>query len=237
MLGVVGERFPKGGALTMGAMGGVGMLSAGLLGGPGIGYKQDYNASQKLSQESPQVFERYVYKEPYSLALNEYVDKKEQVDGKWPASFGEVVEKEKPKGFLFFPKVDGLDGGKVGGLKDKIANLEKKEKHNEEIKTEERLTDLEQADKEPVLGAEIYGGRMALKLTAIVPAMMAVGYLILVLYFRAKGGYQAEGPSPKANITPEGSKAPWRRNPRIGGRSGRFTATRRTFLKTGACRF
>ena len=33
---------------------------------------------------------------------------------------------------------------------------------------------------------------MALKLTAIVPAMMAVGYLILVLYFRAKGGYQAE---------------------------------------------
>ena len=32
MLGVVGERFPQGGALVMGAMGGVGMLSAGLLG-------------------------------------------------------------------------------------------------------------------------------------------------------------------------------------------------------------
>ena len=40
--------------------------------------------------------------------------------------------------------------------------------------------------------AEIYGGQMALKLTATVPAMMAVGYLILVLYFRAKGGYQVE---------------------------------------------
>ena len=38
MLGVVGERFPKGGAVTMGTMGGIGMLSAGLLGGPGIGY-------------------------------------------------------------------------------------------------------------------------------------------------------------------------------------------------------
>ena len=41
MLGVVGERFPKGGALAMGAMGGIGMFSAGMLGGPGIGYTQD----------------------------------------------------------------------------------------------------------------------------------------------------------------------------------------------------
>ena len=50
MLGVVGERFPRGGALTMGTMGGIGMLSAGLLGGPGIGYKQDYFASQTISR-------------------------------------------------------------------------------------------------------------------------------------------------------------------------------------------
>src|SRR5690606_8101150 len=49
ILGVVGERFPKGGALVMGTMGGVGMLSAGLLGGPGIGFKQDYFASQTLN--------------------------------------------------------------------------------------------------------------------------------------------------------------------------------------------
>ena len=53
MLGVVGERFPKGGALAMGAMGGVGMLSAGLLGGPGIGYTQDVNASAKLRGAEP----------------------------------------------------------------------------------------------------------------------------------------------------------------------------------------
>jgi MFS family permease len=37
MLAVVSERFPRGGALTLGAIGGIGMLSAGLLGGPGIG--------------------------------------------------------------------------------------------------------------------------------------------------------------------------------------------------------
>src|SRR5205085_1145892 len=63
MLGVVGERFPKGGALTMGTGGGIGMLSAGLLGGPGIGYKQDYFASQELRQSSEDTFNRYVSKD------------------------------------------------------------------------------------------------------------------------------------------------------------------------------
>ncbi|HLU50016.1 MAG TPA: MFS transporter, partial [Planctomycetota bacterium] len=59
MLGVVGERFPRGGAITMGAVGGIGMLSAGLLGGPGIGYKQDRFASEKLQELSPPTYERY----------------------------------------------------------------------------------------------------------------------------------------------------------------------------------
>ena len=127
-----------------------------------------------------------------SEAPDKSVDEKELVEWTWPASYGEVVEKKRPKGFLFFPEVDGLDGGKVGGLKDKIKNIETMEKHNDPIKPKERLTPQEESDKEPVLGAEIYGGRMALKLTAIVPAMMAFGYLVLVLYFRAKGGYQAE---------------------------------------------
>src|SRR5207253_2827627 len=59
MLGVVSERFPRGGALTLGAMGGVGMLSAGLLGGPGIGYKQDYFATQEIQRLSPDAYARY----------------------------------------------------------------------------------------------------------------------------------------------------------------------------------
>src|SRR5688572_15206526 len=59
ILGVVGERFPRGGALVMGAMGGMGMLSAGLLGGPMIGYKQDYYASKQLTAESASTADRY----------------------------------------------------------------------------------------------------------------------------------------------------------------------------------
>ena len=57
--GVVSERFPRGGAVTLGMIGGVGMLSAGLLGGPGIGYEQDYFASNNLQKNDPAAYHRY----------------------------------------------------------------------------------------------------------------------------------------------------------------------------------
>src|SRR5262249_7750984 len=64
MLGVISERFPKGGALALGFSGGVGMLSAGILGGPLIGYKQDYAATAQLKQVAPAGYERYKSDEP-----------------------------------------------------------------------------------------------------------------------------------------------------------------------------
>ncbi len=147
MLGVVGERFPKGGALTMGAMGAIGMLSAGLLGGPGIGYTQDKYASQKLREESVSLYDRYAAKDPSR--------------------------------FLLFKPINGLDGKKVGELMEKVAS-------------KQQLTPQETADAKPVEEARLYGGQMALRKTAIIPAVMALGYLILVFYFRGKGGYRAE---------------------------------------------
>jgi MFS family permease len=147
MLGIAGERFPKGGALVMGAMGACGMLSAGLIGNPAIGYQQDYHASSKLKEIAPETYDRY--RAPHE------------------------------RSFLVFPAVAGLDGTKVGDLEDKVK--EKKE-----------LSPAEAKDVKPVETAVIYGGQMALRETAYVPAVMAVGYLILVIYFRAKGGYQVE---------------------------------------------
>ena len=64
MLAVASERYPKGGAVVIGAMGGVGMLSAGLLGGPGIGYNQDRAASDQLKAVAPAVYEQYKAPEP-----------------------------------------------------------------------------------------------------------------------------------------------------------------------------
>lgn len=140
MLGVVSERFPKGGAITIGTIGGVGMLSAGLLGGPGIGYKQDYFASTELKRTDPTLYEEF----------------------KSPSE----------NGFLFFPTIQGLDGTLVGAIRA--------------IPVEERTP-----AQQVVGAADLFGGKMALRYTALVPATMAVCYLILILYFRSIGGYTA----------------------------------------------
>jgi MFS family permease len=151
MLGVVSERFPRGGALTLGAVGAAGVFSGGLLGTTGIGYVQDYYAAGKLSQEAPAIYLQYAAHEQ--------------------------------KGFLFFPPTTGLDGTKVGAI---------------QAKPETELTDAEKS----VRAAVIHGGRMSLKWTALVPLAMAVGYLLLIVYFKATGGYkqlhiEAAGPAGK----------------------------------------
>jgi hypothetical protein len=174
MLGVVGERFPKGGALTMGAMGGIGMLSAGLLGGPGIGYKQDKFASENLQAASAETYDRY--------------------------------KAASPSNFLNIGEIYGIDGAKKGVILDGkgpgtelAATVELLAKEKREIADVTKLAAwwetakaTAETDKPLVKAANIHGGQMALKLTAFVPAAMAVGYLILVLYFAAKGGYRQE---------------------------------------------
>ena len=55
-----------------------------------------------------------------------------------------------------------------------------------------RSKDTAEHDKPLVTSASVYGGQMALRLTAGVPATMAVIYLLLILYFKSKGGYKAK---------------------------------------------
>jgi MFS family permease len=174
MLAVASEQFPRGGAITIGAIGGVGMLSAGLLGGPGIGFEQDHYASDSLKRTDPAVYERY----------------------KAPT----------PNEFLFF-QTYGLDGAKVGVLEDDgkeairaLEVLKSDPKASPEaIKFQQQLVDwwneakkTAEADRKLVLGASLFGGRMALKITAIVPAILAVVYLGMILYFKTKGGYRPQ---------------------------------------------
>ena len=59
MLAVVGDRFPRTGAIAMSIMGGIGMMSAGLLGGPGLGYAKDRFTTEHLSSTAPAVYEQY----------------------------------------------------------------------------------------------------------------------------------------------------------------------------------
>ena len=55
MLGVTAEQCPKGGALTLNAISGIGMIAVGVLGFPFIGYLQESTASTQLTATSETV--------------------------------------------------------------------------------------------------------------------------------------------------------------------------------------
>ncbi|MBK1832932.1 MFS transporter [Roseibacillus ishigakijimensis] len=59
MLAVVGDRFPSTGAVAMSLMGGVGMMSAGLIGNVGLGYLKDRYAVDELKTENAALYEQY----------------------------------------------------------------------------------------------------------------------------------------------------------------------------------
>jgi MFS family permease len=64
MLAVASDRFPRTGAIAISIMGGIGMLSAGMIGSPGLGYAKDRFATEALSQSSPAALEQYKAEKP-----------------------------------------------------------------------------------------------------------------------------------------------------------------------------
>ncbi len=203
MLGVVSERFPKGGALALGMCGGIGMISAGLLGGPGIGYKQDYFAVQKIEELSPAAYGRYQAKN----------DKGEPAVAGFPFVSDVVPDK--------VPKVAGIDNGKfkvledyqgvkagkakTTGLEDELAVIDAA--HGKQLNVEKKLEEglraqqdwwttqglpHEAEDLPKLEEAKTFGAKQALLWTAAVPATMAVCYLLLILFFKMSGGYKQD---------------------------------------------
>jgi MFS family permease len=189
MLAVASERFPKGGAITIGMVGGVGMLSAGLLGGPGIGFNQDYYATHKLRQESEKSYERYVAPEEITFL----VFHSKGLDGMKT----NLLDQQ--------GKIDSLN---AKALKESLSDQQRQELENARKEINAVLKDPKNKeiaqwwetqgkpninrDLKPVDEAGLYGGRMALQITAAVPATMAVLYFFLILYFRMQGGYKKE---------------------------------------------
>jgi len=143
MLAVVGDRFPSSGAVAMSIMGGVGMAAAGVLGGPGLGYAKDRFAGAELETQDAAVYAEY----------------KAETESSFPLPI--------------LKSVNGIDGTKLGGIQEKLA---------EEID----LTDAEQKVHE----ASIVGDRNTLRADAYIPAAMAVIYILLLLYFKSRGGYK-----------------------------------------------
>ncbi|HXG47644.1 MAG TPA: MFS transporter, partial [Methylomirabilota bacterium] len=59
MLAVASDRFPRTGAIAISIMGGIGMMSAGLIGSPGLGYAKDRFAGEALKQSNAAAYEEY----------------------------------------------------------------------------------------------------------------------------------------------------------------------------------
>jgi MFS family permease len=137
MLAVVGDRFPRTGAVAMSIMGGIGMMSAGLLGGPGLGYAKDRFTAEHLNTTAPAIYEQY--------------------------------KAATPSRFLFLDEVTGLDGTKL---------------------SEAQTAPTRTPDEQTVAEASIIGDRETLKADAYIPAVMALVYLALFLYFKSIGGYR-----------------------------------------------
>ena len=136
MLAVASDRFPRTGAIAISIMGGIGMLSAGLIGSPGLGYTKDYYTAQTLQTGHPAVYAEYVAEAP----------------SKW-------LTLETP----------AIDGSKM-----------------EEAKSADPRT----AEQEAVVLAGQTGDRKTLKIDALLPAAMAVIYLLMMIYFKSRGGYK-----------------------------------------------
>ncbi len=69
MLAVASDRYPRTGAIAISIMGGIGMLSAGMIGGPGLGYCKDRFTGEELKTAQPALFEEYKAAKP-STFLN-----------------------------------------------------------------------------------------------------------------------------------------------------------------------
>lgn len=74
MLGVTAEQSPRGGALTLNAMGGIGMIAVGVIGFPLIGALQEKTATHQLVAEAPITAQAVLIEKTYVLGAYQAID-------------------------------------------------------------------------------------------------------------------------------------------------------------------
>lgn len=151
MLGVVSEQCPKGGALTLNAISGIGMLAVGTLGFPYIGTLQTKVEQQALVQNK------------------ELADK---VPGLVKDGQLQPLTEKKIYEVLSYHTID--DKALSDLVNAGVPEADRKAVTKEVAEFRARSTQL------------------ALRDMAVFPIFMFVSYVILILYFKTKGGYQAE---------------------------------------------
>lgn len=134
MLGIVAERFPKGGALTLNITGGLGMIAAGVIGAGIVGFVQDRSIDKNI----------LLYDRANNTRLH--------------AAF--VTESKTS----LFGDYQAIDQNKLAQASDK--------------------------DRQTVASIQDSAKKSALRDIVVFPLIMLVSYVVLIVYFRLKGGYK-----------------------------------------------
>ena len=135
MLGVVAERFPKGGALTLNITGGLGMIAAGVIGAGILGFIQDSSIEKGIK--------KYDITNNTSLSTTYVTEEKTSVFGDYRAI------------------------------------------------NQQSLATASDEEKVAITKVQGHAKKEALQSVIIFPLLMFVSYMVLILYFKRKGGYKA----------------------------------------------
>ena len=167
MLAVVGDRFPRSGAVAMSIMGGIGMLSAGLIGSPGLGYAKDRFTAEALEKDAPAVY----------AANKASTESKFLIFSPATAVVGAKIGEAKA----------------ARGAEKELAELNPAEAKPEDLaKAKKAVADNPMtAEKKAIFAASQAGDRATLKADSFIPLTMAAIYLLLLFYFKSLGGYRA----------------------------------------------
>jgi len=195
MQGICAERFPKGGALTMNAIGGMGMLAVGIVGMQLLGFWQDTKIDCTLAAEcSPQVYERLMEDKAKTSIFGSY--RALDQDHTAIVRYALTIRDEQQKGVgpqdpHFQLVVKNLYNKAVKGGKaaDTSARLSALKAAGLVPLTADKLATFKE-DNGLVTTAQTAGKRYALQMVAILPIIMACCYLGLIFYFKSKGGYK-----------------------------------------------
>jgi hypothetical protein len=184
MLGVVSERFPRGGALTLNATGGVGMLSVGVIGAVFLGYWQDTEKSVLLAEREPEIHAVVVVEKPSVLGDYEAID-----GGKFSAEITPLLTNEAEE-MSRVTQALTEEHGHAPSEGELDAALAADAAYQAVVTAPDYAEQLAANESLAAVAAE--SQQSALFKVAIFPALMFVCYLLLMLYFRIKGGYKAE---------------------------------------------
>lgn len=165
MLGVLGERYPQSATIGMALMGGIGMLSAGALGGPGIGYKQDYFASHQLQDVAPETYARVKAPNENQFLFFPAITGIDGSASAMLADHGAAIESERA----------------IAGDDWDTERFNEPRKQYDWWQANKQFADV---DAKPVAAANLDGSRMALRVTTLVPLAMALCFVILIVCFK-----------------------------------------------------